>query len=74
MASRKFSEPFHAITELCLQCDPSNRPGVNQLLAHSFFKQCKKTNTTLLSILKPVKPLNERFVETVGKNSQAFMQ
>ncbi|OXU26387.1 hypothetical protein TSAR_013421 [Trichomalopsis sarcophagae] len=69
MSTRKFSEPFHAITELCLECDLSNRPGIDQLLAHSFFKQCRKANTTLLNLLKHIKPLNERFKETLGDQS-----
>lgn len=74
MATRKFSEPFHAIAELCLQCDPSQRPGISQLLAHSFFKQCRKADTTLLNLLKHIKPLNERFMETLGKKLDNYVK
>ena len=68
MAAHRFSESFHAFTELCLQYNPSKRPGISQLLAHKFIKQCKKTDNTLLDILKPVKPLNECFVESTGES------
>lgn len=65
-ANKKFSEAFHAFIDLCLQLDPNNRPGANELLSHEFFKQCRKTDITLFDILKSVKPLNERFVDTAG--------
>lgn len=74
LATRKFSEPFHDIAELCLQCDSSHRPGINQLLAHPFFKQCRKTNTTLLNLLKHIKPLNERFMETLGNKLDNYVR
>lgn len=74
MATRKFSELFHAISELCLQCDPSNRPGINQLLAHPFFKQCRKD--TILSLFRHIniKPLNEQFLESQGKELNSKLQ
>ncbi|KAJ8683043.1 hypothetical protein QAD02_018835 [Eretmocerus hayati] len=72
IAKRAFSEAFHSITELCLQCDPNNRPSVNYLLGHSFFKQCRKTDVSLLDILKSVKPLNEYFGDFIGNDTEAL--
>lgn len=66
MSTRKFSESFHDIAEYCVQCDPNDRPSITQLLSHVFFKQCKKSDTNLLDILKPIKPIDEDFVENLG--------
>ncbi|XP_014211846.1 STE20-related kinase adapter protein alpha [Copidosoma floridanum] len=72
MSTRKFSESFHELAEFCLQCDPSDRPSIARLLAHSFFKQCRKSDTTLLDILKPIKPLHQRFVENFEDQAAAL--
>ncbi|XP_012259321.2 STE20-related kinase adapter protein alpha [Athalia rosae] len=66
MSNRKFSEPFHAITELCLQKNPSDRPTMNQLSAHPFFKQCRKHDETLNEILRCVVPISEKHIHSAG--------
>ena len=60
-SSRKFSEAFHSIAELCAQRDPSNRPNINLLLNHPFFKQCRKSEESLVDILKSVPLIQDRY-------------
>lgn len=66
ISNRKFSEPFHAITELCLQRDPCDRPTMSQLAAHPFFKQCRKNDESLSVILQSVTPINEKHIHSAG--------
>lgn len=40
--NRKFSDPFHALSELCCQREPNDRPAPAQLLNHAFFKQTRR--------------------------------
>lgn len=42
-SQRKLSDGFHKIVEICLSKNPIDRPNINQLLNHSFLKQCKHT-------------------------------
>lgn len=66
--SRKFSDSFHKITEVCLQYDPSNRPSIGQLLNHSFFKQCRRSDTNLAEILQAIEPLHKHFANFANSN------
>ncbi|XP_033220388.1 STE20-related kinase adapter protein alpha [Belonocnema kinseyi] len=66
LSTRKFSEPFHSLTEVCLQRNPKNRPSVSQLISHPFFKQCKKNDETLIDILKIVTPIHQRKIESAA--------
>lgn len=70
MSTRKFSDPFHSITELCLQRNPCDRPTMSQLLAHPFFKQCRKNDETLNDILRSVTPINEKHVHSAGESER----
>ncbi|XP_058797334.1 STE20-related kinase adapter protein alpha [Phymastichus coffea] len=72
MKTRKFSETFHEIAEQCVQREADNRPSVHHLLKHPFFKQCKRTETTLLDILNPVIPLHERFKQNLENDTMAI--
>ena len=67
LSTRKFSKPFHSITELCLQREPNNRPSAAQLISHLFFKQCRKTGERLVDILKNVTPIHQRKIEPAGR-------
>ncbi|XP_051157149.1 STE20-related kinase adapter protein alpha [Leptopilina boulardi] len=72
LSTRKFSEPFHSITEVCLQRDPGNRPSATQLISHPFFKQCRKTDETLIDILKIVTPIHQRKIEYAGDHQMTI--
>lgn len=59
LTSRKFSDSFHSIVELCLSRDVEKRPFAINLLQHTFFKQTKKCSTLLPELLRPALSLNE---------------
>lgn len=44
-SQRKLSDGFHKIVEICLSKNPIDRPNINQLIHHSFLKQCKNTTS-----------------------------
>ncbi|XP_046421478.1 STE20-related kinase adapter protein alpha [Neodiprion fabricii] len=66
MSSRKFSEPFHALTELCLLRNPSDRPTMSQLAVHPFFKQCRRNDESLIEILRCVTSISEKHAHSAG--------
>jgi len=70
LQQRRFSQPFHQFTELCLQRDPTVRPSASQLLAHSFFKQCRQRHgdalPTVPQLLRPVMPICEHRNDSQG--------
>lgn len=66
MSTRRFSDSFHAITELCLQRNPDNRPSASQLLNHAFIKQCRKSEMCLIDLLKEVTSIDNRNYESAG--------
>jgi len=55
--SRQFSTQFHHLVQQCSQLHSSDRPAAQDLLAHPFIKQLRKTNTTLLTLIHPIQPL-----------------
>ncbi|KAI5712089.1 STE20-related kinase adapter protein alpha-like [Diaphorina citri] len=59
LTSRKFSDSFHSIVELCLSRDVDKRPLACNLLQHAFFKQTKKCSVMLPELLRPALSLNE---------------
>lgn len=56
--NRKFSDPFHAINEICCQKEPNDRPTPAQLLNHPFFKQIRRphSGSSLTELLLPAIP------------------
>lgn len=64
MQQRRFSEPFHQFAELCLQRDPTHRPSAGQLIAHSYFKPCRRGGVSVPQLLHPVMPICDRRVDS----------
>ncbi|XP_039298751.1 STE20-related kinase adapter protein alpha isoform X2 [Nilaparvata lugens] len=62
---RKFSEPFHDLNELCLMCDPQERPTPAQLLSHAFFKQNRRNTQPLHELLLPAVPIAQENVPVI---------
>ncbi|KAG2234608.1 hypothetical protein INT48_003416 [Thamnidium elegans] len=56
----KFSKYFKDMIDLCLQKEPNKRPSAEKLLLHPFFKQAKKKDYLVKSVLAHVLPLNKR--------------
>ncbi|GAA5805003.1 hypothetical protein HPULCUR_010516 [Helicostylum pulchrum] len=56
----KFSKYFKDMIDLCLQKEPNKRPSAEKLLLHPFFKQAKKKDYLIKSVLAHVLPLNKR--------------
>ena len=57
----KYSKSFKEMIDMCLQRDPTKRPTAEALLKHSFFKQAKKknylVNTILFQSMSPKAPM-----------------
>lgn len=59
-AYHKYSRSFKDMIDLCLQKDPTKRPTAEKLLSHSFFKNVKKPDYLVRTILKGLVPITER--------------
>ncbi|KAI9304793.1 kinase-like domain-containing protein [Cunninghamella echinulata] len=55
-----YSRVFKEMIELCLQKDPDQRPTAEKLLQHPFFKQAKKRDYLVKSVLAYVPPIDQR--------------
>jgi len=56
-SSRQYSSQLHHLVNQCSQLSSSDRPSATDLLGHPAIRQLKKTNTTLLTLIHPIKPL-----------------
>ncbi|KAL4210624.1 putative STE/STE20/FRAY protein kinase [Rhizopus microsporus] len=56
----KYSKTFKEMVDICLQKDPSKRPSADKLLLHPFFKQAKRKEYLVKSVLAFVPPLDMR--------------
>lgn len=56
----KYSKYLKEMIDLCLQKEPSKRPSAEKLLLHPFFKQAKKRDFLVKSVLSHVLPLDKR--------------
>ncbi|KAI8578731.1 hypothetical protein K450DRAFT_245242 [Umbelopsis ramanniana AG] len=59
-AKRKYSKQFKEMIDLCLNKDPAKRPSAEKLLQHSFFKQAKKKDYLVKTLLASLPPLDQR--------------
>ncbi|KAI9280010.1 kinase-like domain-containing protein [Sporodiniella umbellata] len=56
----KYSRIFKEMIDLCLQKDARKRPTAEKLLLHPFFKQAKKRDYLVKSLLQCIPPLERR--------------
>lgn len=56
----RFSRSFRDLIALCLQKDPTKRPTAAALLKHSFFRQAKKKEYLVKSLMKDLPAIGER--------------
>lgn len=56
----KYSKAFKDMVDSCLVKDPHKRPTAEKLLQHSFFKQAKKKEYLIKTILSDLPPLEQR--------------
>ncbi|KAL1465463.1 hypothetical protein WDU94_005035 [Cyamophila willieti] len=73
LTSRKFSDSFHSIVELCLSRDVDKRPFASNLLQHAFFKQTKKCSTSLSEMLRPALCLDESNVCEINNELECML-
>lgn len=68
----KYSKTFKDMIDSCLQKDPTKRPSAEKLLLHPFFKQAKKRDYLVKSILQYVPPLDQRPHKKVPQKHISF--
>ncbi|CEP09111.1 hypothetical protein [Parasitella parasitica] len=56
----KYSKLFKDMIDICLSKDPSKRPNAEKLLLHPFFKQAKRKDHLVKTILYDLPPLEQR--------------
>lgn len=68
----KFSKYFKDMIDLCLQKEPNKRPSAEKLIIHPFFKQAKKRDYLVKSVLANVPPLDKRPHRKIPHKKIAF--
>ncbi|CAO3639286.1 unnamed protein product [Mucor fragilis] len=56
----KYSKSFKDMIDICLSKDPQKRPNADKLLQHPFFKQAKRRDYLIKTILYELPPLEQR--------------
>ncbi|XP_075219302.1 STE20-related kinase adapter protein alpha-like isoform X2 [Lycorma delicatula] len=72
-STRRFSEPFHDMNEMCCLRDPHERPTPAQLLSHPFFKQIRRNTQPLCELLLPAVPIMEENVPGVQDDIESML-
>jgi serine/threonine protein kinase len=68
----KYSKAFKDMIDSCLQKDPSKRPSAEKLLTFPFFKQAKKRDYLIKTILSNTVPLDQRPHKKVPQKHISF--
>ncbi|KAA8525340.1 hypothetical protein F0562_007242 [Nyssa sinensis] len=63
-SKNNFSESFKDMVGLCLDQDPTKRPSADNLLKHSFFKNCKDSYFQVKDVLQGLLTVEQRSIET----------
>ncbi|CAO3631555.1 unnamed protein product [Mucor fragilis] len=71
-SKHKYSRAFKDMIDSCLQKDPNKRPSAEKLIQHPFFKQSKKRDYLVKSILAYVLPLDQRPHKKVPQKHISF--
>ncbi|TYZ62486.1 hypothetical protein PybrP1_001988 [[Pythium] brassicae (nom. inval.)] len=58
-SGHQFGRHFKDVVKLCLQKDPTKRPGTSALLKHSFFKKAGETSFLAQSLLAKLEDIGE---------------
>ncbi|KAI8993156.1 kinase-like domain-containing protein [Pilobolus umbonatus] len=69
----KYSKMLKDMIDSCLQKDPSKRPSADKLIQHPFFKQAKKKDYLIKSILSHVPPLDQRPTKKIPSKHISIM-
>ncbi|KAG0162772.1 hypothetical protein DFQ30_001319 [Apophysomyces sp. BC1015] len=59
-SKHKYSRLLKEMVDMCLNKDPSKRPTSEKLLQHPFFKQTKKKEYLIKTLLSEIQPLEQR--------------
>ncbi|CAO3590121.1 unnamed protein product [Absidia cylindrospora] len=68
----KYSKVFKDMIDLCLNKEPSNRPTVEKLLSHPFFKQARKKEYLVKNILVNLPELERRPRKAIHRRQLSF--
>ncbi|KAI8343645.1 kinase-like domain-containing protein [Chlamydoabsidia padenii] len=71
-AKHKYSKIFKDMVDLCLCKDPANRPTAERLLQHPFFKQARKKDYLIKSILLDLPPLERRPRKGINRRQLSY--
>ncbi|KAI3654243.1 hypothetical protein MP228_000962 [Amoeboaphelidium protococcarum] len=70
-ANHKYSKSFQQMIDACLVKDPRKRLSAKKLLEHAFFKQAKRKDYLVKTLLDHVKPLLERNVKKPNESQKS---